>query len=916
MIKTFRIPIILFLTIIGSFLILNIPNDKNPRDEYEQFLLAEYQKIPQMSEEELKDLPKPTRPDLAAIQNYYMTLDPDLKRVPVERLKTAYLNTESISKLKSSNAFGSDIEWKEVTSNMAGRTRAFMIDPNVISGDKAWTGSVTGGLWVNDNFKSDNSLWRPVDEFWGNLVVSCIISDPQNPNVFYVGTGEAQTAFTIYRESSGVGAGIWKTTDGGLSWAQIPSTDKFKYITDLEIRLENGSSVIYACVTSGVYHGLNHESLPSDGLYRSENNGVSWTQVLPNIVGNNKPYTPADIEIASNGRIYIGSMRNLEDNGGGTILYSDAGTLGSWTIYDEYANIIRNSTTKYNIPGRVILASAPSKPDTVYALLDVAFINPENGFKHSEGRHIIKSVNKGQSWNSVNMPVGGSYYWATIGWHALAAAVDPNDANTIFIGGLDTYKSTNGGSSWVRVSDWTGMYSNLGGRYIHADIHKIMFLNKSSNQMIVATDGGIFYTANATQNQPDFSPKNNNYNSLQFYSCAMDPRAGTNIFVGGLQDNGTVRYAGSPISNNAMIDGGDGAFCFIDQNEPEILITSIYYNRYLFFNNLTRVGTASVNYGSGTFINPSDYDDRLNILYANAITFLGNNPNKLLKITGIPSAPSETMITVTSDVNVPFSHIAVSEHSPTNTTTLFAGTQSGRLFKIKNAQNIPVTTEIGSTNFPTANISCIAIGKSEDTLLVTFSNYGVSSVWQTYNGGQSWNEKEGNLPDMPIRWALYHPYNANKAFLATEVGVWATDQLMQQNPEWVPLDNGLAKVRVDMLQIRNSDQTILAATHGRGLAYTAISQVGIDDSNTTDKTFKVYPNPANDVINVSFEISKAKKLKLMIYDPAGRMVFSEEKFDINGVYTKSIDLTSFPKGVLIINLLIDDKLISKKIIHQ
>ncbi|PKP35612.1 MAG: hypothetical protein CVU00_01345, partial [Bacteroidetes bacterium HGW-Bacteroidetes-17] len=192
--KILRIPIILFLTIIGTFLILNIPNEKNPRNEYEQFLLAEYQKIPQISESQLKDLPKPTRPDLAAIQNYFMTLDPDLKRVPTERLNTAYLKTKMISSQKSSSAFGSDIVWTEVPSNMAGRTRAFMIDPNDQSGNKAWAGSVTGGLWVNDNFKSGTSSWRPVDEFWGNLVVSCIISDPQNPNVFYVGTGEAQTA--------------------------------------------------------------------------------------------------------------------------------------------------------------------------------------------------------------------------------------------------------------------------------------------------------------------------------------------------------------------------------------------------------------------------------------------------------------------------------------------------------------------------------------------------------------------------------------------------------------------------------------------------------------------------------------------------------------------------------------------------
>lgn len=287
-----------------------------------------------------------------------------------------------------------------------------------------------------------------------------------------------------------------------------------------------------------------------------------------------------------------------------------------------------------------------------------------------------------------------------------------------------------------------------------------------------------------------------------------------------------------------------------------------------------------------------------------------------MKISGIPYGPQESLIQITTDVNVPFSHIAVSPYSPNNTSTLFVGTQSGRLFKVGNAQNIPSTTEIGSLDFPTANISCVAVGASEDTLLVTFSNYGIPSVWQTYDGGQSWENVESNLPDMPIRWALYHPYDANKAFLATEVGVWGTEELTQTNPTWVPLSNGLANVRVDMIQLRKSDQTILAATHGRGLAYTTLSQVGINDHKLSEKEFKTFPNPANNFINISFETENAKKLQLKIYDPTGRLVFSEEEFDVRGRYSKSVDLTTFPKGIFIINLVIDDYLMSRKIIHQ
>ena len=910
---------ILFVSLaLITFLINKHQKQTTKRDQYETFLLGEFEKIPQLSNKHLEKTPKPTTPDLAAIQNYFMTLDPKIKRVPTERLQPAYQKTKSINQQKSTNAF-SDILWQEVPSNMAGRTRAFMIDPLDATKNKAWAGSVTGGLWVNDNFKSNTSTWHSVDEFWSNLVVSCIISDPNDPNTFYVGTGEAQTAFTIYRESSGLGAGIWKTNNGGESWEIIPSTENFKYITDIGIRDEEGTSVIYACVTSGIYKGKDHGSLPSDGLYRSINNGQNWEQVLPNIEETNTPYTPADIEIASNGRIYIGSMRNLNDHGGGTILYSDNGTPGSWKIFDDYVQVIENSP-EYNIPGRVILASAPSNPDVVYALFDVAWISSENGFKHSQGQYILKSTGNPAIWNPVSIPNDGGYYWATIGWHALAAAVDPNDENTIFIGGLDTYKSSNGGSSWHKISDWTGMYTGANNRYIHADIHKIMFLNNSSDEMIVTTDGGIFYTNTASQYQPDFSAKNNSYNTLQFYTCAIDPRAGTNIFLGGLQDNGTVRYSGSPISFNSRIDGGDGAFCFIDNNEPNILISSIYYNRYFFFttSNYNNPTSQAANYydQTGIFINPVDYDDKLNILYANATTFLNTHKNKLLRISGIPNNPQEELVQITQNVNVPFSHIAVSPYSPPNATTLFAGTQSGKLFKIENAQNIPSSTEIGSPDFPTANISSVAIGASEDTLLVTFSNYGVLSVWQTYDGGQNWSAVEGNLPDMPIRWALYHPYDANKAFLATEIGVWATDQLKQENPEWVPLSNGLANVRVDMIKLRKSDQTILAATHGRGLAYTTLPQGENDDQDFSDKSFIVFPNPAENFITVSFETANAQQLKLMIYDPSGRLIFSEEEFNLNGLYTKSVDLSPYPKGMFIVNLMINDHLISRKIIHQ
>jgi len=137
-----------------------------------------------------------------------------------------------------------------------------------------------------------------------------------------------------------------------------------------------------------------------------------------------------------------------------------------------------------------------------------------------------------------------------------------------------------------------------------------------------------------SSSSPVFQERNNNFNTLQFYTCAISPVAGEEKYVGGLQDNGTLYYTGSPLSIFDMIDGGDGAYCFIDQNESPIMITSVYYNRYTVFINGSQTNYIG-NYQSGIFINPADYDYNLNTIYANAVSFGGSQSNRILRITNI-----------------------------------------------------------------------------------------------------------------------------------------------------------------------------------------------------------------------------------------------------------------------------------------
>ncbi|NQU35471.1 MAG: T9SS type A sorting domain-containing protein [Bacteroidetes bacterium] len=894
------ITIAIFTILVGGYFL--VQNQSDVREKYENSILQKALAIkPQLDNIE-SDVKSPNQPDMAAFQEYTMTVDPATGQVPTDRLITAYKQTKELqSKQNTSRNTNALMEWETSGSNMGGRTRALMFDPNDPDYKKVWAGGVTGGLWYNNDITNTSEEWIPVGDFWSNIAISCITYDPNNPQTFYIGTGEAQTARIIYRASSGVGAGIFMTNDGGTTWELMGSTENFDYITDIAVRDENGISVIYACVASGTYMGEDHESEPSDGVYRSDNAGDTWTQVMPVIPESptNKPYTPADIEIATNGRIYIGTMENLDLDGGATILYSDNGLQGSWTIYDNYVDSI-SSDSYYKIPARTLVASSPSDPNTVYAQFAAGYTS---GFVYYRGRFMSKSDDGGISWSKVSIPDSD---WSTLAWHAFVLKVDPSNPLTVYTGGLDLWKTIDGGTSWKHISDWALMYYGGGDDYVHADQHNIQFQPGSSNTAIFSSDGGVFLTNTANYTYPVFIERNKGYSTLQYYSCAIKPTSSSKHFIGGLQDNGTLYHKNFTLDINDMIDGGDGAYCFWDQDQANIFITSVYYNSYTSWSSDSQADYFGGN--TGTFISPADYDYKENILYSNAVGFFGGNQNRLLRAKNIPFNVSTELVNLGTGITVPYSHIAYSVYSPIGTSTLFVGTQSGRLFKVTNAQNVPESIEIGSPDFPTANLSCVAIGESEDNLLVTFSNYGVSSVWLTTDGGTTWEEKESNLPDMPIRWAIIHPDNNGQALLATEIGVWWTNTLNEENTTWETTVDGMANVRVDMLKIRSADNVVLAATHGRGMftaEYPLDIYVDFEEYQEAPTEFTIYPNPAVSFINIEQNSKFDINLKLSITNISGNVVFREQS--IGNPKHKKIDLDHLSAGSYIVKLEYNNK---------
>lgn len=731
------------------------------------------------NEAEENKIPLQDRMDLAWEQEIELTKDPKTGVVPKERLLAALAYTKSLQQQQTSNrVMGAiaGVNWVERgPRNCGGRTRAIMIDPNDVTKKTVWAGSVGGGLWKTTDITATNPNWIPQDDLFANLAVTTICNNPANTQVMYFGTGEGYSNADAIR-----GLGIWKTTNGGTTWAQLVSTNNANFYS-VNRMVVHSSGDVYAATNTG--------------LYRSQNAGVTWTKVLGSGVGaitNNI----SDVETGADNSVWASTRTN------GEIYKSPSGDAATWVKLNTGANGFPSGTAS-----RIDFALAPSNAQVCYAYV------AEGG-----GVNFYKTTDGGASWTLLPKPVDadggiGNDITRTQYWYDMSIAVDPNNPNHFYVGGVDLFKSSNGGTSWQQVTHW---YGGFGFQYAHADQHIVLFEPGNSAVVYFGNDGGVFRSSNATAAIPTVVFKGNNYNVTQFYACAIHPTAYTNYFLAGAQDNGSHQYTSTGINNTTQVTGGDGCFTHIDQNEPQYQFTSYVYNS--FYRSINGGATfTNISTAGGSFVNTSDYDDVANIMYAYSAS------GTYVRWTNATTGSTFQTVALSGGTTGTITAITV---SPNTANRVFMGV-SGKIFRVDNANTV-ATGSAGiqinaGAGMPTGSISCIAVETGNDNhLIVTYSNYGVNSVWETINGGTNWTSIEGNLPDMPIRWALISPNSNTQAMLATEVGVWTTDLMNGGATVWAPSNNGLANVSTQMLQLRASDKMVIAATHGRGLYSTDV----------------------------------------------------------------------------------------------
>lgn len=767
-------------------------------------------------------------------QMAYLTMNPALGYPEPYKVKRLYedLKAERKSK-KSTKAPGGTKEDAWVSRgphNVGGRTRVLLFDPNDETGKKVFAGAISGGLWVNNDITNTSSGWQQVKRLPSNLNLSCITVDPRDQNTWYVGTGEQYTAGDV------VGTGVYKTTDGGTTWNKVLDVEKFSssqsgqnarvvggthFINDIHAWDNGNSTEVYIGVSTHVYanakNPVNFLGYYDRGLYRSTDGGESWEQLIEDDSFN-------DFETDADGNLWVATTESPgeKDSRGGKIFKKEKGENTSFVRIATLPNVLRTE----------IEASA-SNPEKFYVLTEDATTEEADLWITTDA---FLSTTRLMEPNDADFDISPTDFARGQAFYNLMVEADPNNDNIVYVGGIDLFRSGDSGGTWQQISKWNdeGSLKDLPVSEVHADHHVMQFRPGNSNQAIFGHDGGISFARDLAVSATSdiFITLDKDYITTQFYSVAVAPSSFSSgdYFLGGTQDNGTQLIENSKRESWGLL-GGDGAHSFYDQVNTGYLIANLVYNNLIISYNYNKKNLALIANNEdrdGFFINPQALDSNLDKLFSNGPEGTLYRYDNIANLQTIgkdgfqdsdPIAPRVSLIN--SLLNASISALTVSPYQ-TSGSTVLAGLVNGRLLRLEKANTEPsqVTWKNITGSQFVGSISDVEFGSSEAEIYVTFYNYGVKSVWYTKNGldpNPTWQNKEGNLPDLPVLSMLPNPLNSQEVILGTELGIWSTADFKSSSPNWTQAYNGMSDVKVTDLDLKKGNNMVYAASYGRGI---------------------------------------------------------------------------------------------------
>jgi len=723
--------------------------------------------------------------------------------------------------------------------NGLGRINCMAFHPT--NANTFWVGTPAGGLWKTTN---GGSTWITNTDNLPVLGISDIAIDPTNANIMYIATGDGDmgslSGMTGSPDGDTKSIGVLKSTNGGTTWNTTGlnwSLTSAKLIRRLIINPNNPQILIAAA---------------SDGIWRTTNGGANWTQLQAGTYFMDLEFKPTDPTI-----VYAASAGNAQ-------IFRSTNSGASWSQVTSFSGIYR-----------INLAVSAIWTD----LVDALCVNLQSGlaglwFSSNSGASFTQYFNA----NCTNNLLHNSYNASGCGGQGhydLAYAINPNNSDDIWLGGVNTWNSTNGGSNWSLKTIWTSGFPTTAA-VVHADKHFIAFHPLVSGTMFECNDGGLYKTTNGGTSWTDLS---NGLQISQIYRIGVSQTV-TNNIICGLQDNGSRE-----IYNNAWYEqtGGDGMECIIDYSNASTEYASyangVIYRTYNFWStNATISANIPGGQPAGAWVTPFViHPTNPNILFAGY--------NKLYKTTNQGNSWTAISPVLTSDL---LRSVAV---APSNPNTIFVATFDTLFLTTNGGSNWSYV----SFGIPNAKITYITFDPTNSQrVYITLSGYSAGNkVFMSPDGGVNWYNYSGTLPNVPVNCITYQKGTNEGLYIGTDVGVFYTDATMT---DWIAYQTGLPNVVVTELEISYNNNKLWAATFGRGLWNSDLySVVGIEEQNLSSE-INIYPNPTNGLVNISFS-EAASNVDIEVYDLLGKQVHHQNMGNITKGSIQTINLNGFADGI-------------------
>ncbi len=762
--------------------------------------------------------------------------------------------------------------------NVGGRINDIEIDPN--NTNILYLATPAAGI-----FKSTDGgiSWTQQFDKESNINLSCVVVDPNNSSTVYVGTGDQ-----AFATGSKVGNGIYKSTDGGNTWSNIGLPNS-GCISRIVINPTN-SNEIYAAAM-----GSNLVANTSRGLYKSTDGGVTWAKVLniSPIAGVHDVIMDKD----NSNTIFATAMAANHAPNSQTGIYKSTDAGANWS---KLTNGLPTGAIV-----KMTLAQAHNNGQILYA----ASCDATNSFGG-----LFKSTDGGASWTTQYS--GSVIDYRGFGWYFGELRVNPTNDNLVYNMNVNLNSSSNGGQNWgFAAPDVISSGPTPGD--VHADMHDLVFIGNSGTTALLATDGGIYKTTVGGSSSNGAWTNLTNMPITQYYETNYNPND-IGIYYAGAQDNGTsLGSKANGLTNWGLIPLGDGFRPDFDPSNPNAIYVESQFGNivYIDFNNQSNT----------QFLTQyMQYRRNWNTPYitskANANTmFLG--ADRMVENNAVPYSTFWTDISPVLTAS-PFT-ISTINQSSFNTEVLYAGTNDAKLFVRKTKTSPWTSINSGLPNFAVSSV--IASPNNVSNVFVSHTGYTSNNkkghIHFSTDYGTTWTSLHNNtLPDFAINDVWVRADGTDSSIVvATEGGVYATQNRGQF---WSRVGNNMPIINVTDLDYSVGNNKLVAATFSMGIFTIDLDSVFSKTNvathlknNISENQIAVYPNPVTNKLNLDLSKLENRDFSFIMFNSKGQIVLSNEISSSK----KSIDVSKLASGIYFMSLTDQSKpqnKIYRKIVKQ